>query len=195
MFTVDSCYPIKYSEFAQALRSTGTYTTEDIVLFEKEVKLKAVRRGKVLLSKGEIAKSVFYLLKGAVYQYNANNIVDLHLESEWFFNHQSFISQTPSDMEIAAFTESTILEVSIESLHYLIIKSPAFFQMNKIMEQAKHRLHFYDNKLSPLQQYQFIMDNKPELLQKFPLKMIASYLKMAPETLSRAREKLFRVNS
>jgi len=157
--------------------------------------LRVVRRREVLLSKGEIAKSVFYLLKGAVYQSNASNIIDLHLESEWFFNHQSFISQTPSDIEIAAFAESTVLEVSIESLHYLIIKSPAFFQLNKIMEQAKHRLHFYDNKLSPLQQYQFIMDNKPELLQKFPLQMIASYLKMAPETLSRAREKLFRVNS
>ena len=194
MFTMHLNH-IKYSEFAQALKSTGNYITEDIVLFEKEVDLRVVRRREVLLSKGEIAKSVFYLLKGAVYQSNASNIIDLHLESEWFFNHQSFISQTPSDIEIAAFAESTVLEVSIESLHYLIIKSPAFFQLNKIMEQAKHRLHFYDNKLSPLQQYQFIMDNKPELLQKFPLQMIASYLKMAPETLSRAREKLFRVNS
>jgi len=186
---------IKYFEFAKVLKSTGTYTAEDIVLFEKEVELRVVRRREVLLAQGEIAKSVFYLLKGAVYQYNANNVIDLHLESEWFFNHQSFISQTPSDIEIATFTESTVLEVSVESIHYLITKSPAFFQLNKIMEQAKHRLYFYDNKLSPLQQYQFIMENKPELLQKFPLQMIASYLKMAPETLSRAREKLFRVNS
>ncbi|CAM3759630.1 Crp/Fnr family transcriptional regulator [Mucilaginibacter galii] len=195
MFTVDPSYPIKYTEFAQALRSTGTYTHEEIMLFKREVKVKVAQRGEVLTAQGETAKSVFYLLKGAVYQHTANSVIDLHLESEWFFNHQSFVSQRPSDVEIAAFAESTMLEVSLESIHYLITKSPAFFQMNKIMAQAKQRLYFYDNKLSPLQQYQFIIDNKPELLQKFPLQIIALYLKIAPETLSRARERLFKRGS
>jgi hypothetical protein len=33
------------------------------------------------------------------------------------------------------------------------------------------------------------MENKPQLTQNFPLKIIASYLKVSPETLSRSREK------
>ncbi|MEO5563434.1 MAG: hypothetical protein ABIR18_08365, partial [Chitinophagaceae bacterium] len=57
-----------------------------------------------------------------------------------------------------------------------------------IFEQATSRVHFFDNRLNPTEKYQYILDNKSGLLQKFPLKLIASYLKITPETLSRVRE-------
>jgi len=44
--------------------------------------------------------------------------------------------------------------------------------------------------MTPLQKYQYILDHRPDLIQQFPLKIIASYLKITPETLSRVRDKL-----
>jgi hypothetical protein len=46
--------------------------------------------------------------------------------------------------------------------------------------------------MTPLEKYQFVLQTRPQLVQVFPLKMIASYLKVTPETLSRVREKLAR---
>ena len=180
--------------FSEVLNATGNYSEKDIILFEREVKFRRVHKDEVLLTNGEVAKSIFFILKGAIYQYSLKsaieyNIIDLHVENEWLLNHKSFVSQTPSVNFISAFTESEILEISIESIHYLMGRSPAFFQLNKILEHSTSRVYFFDNLLTPLQKYQFIFENKPQLLQKFPLKIIASFLKITPETLSRVREK------
>jgi CRP-like cAMP-binding protein len=181
-----------------ALVKTGHYSDKDIALFEREVKLRQAEKDEVLLAPGEIAQSIFYVQKGAVYQYNAtareNNIIDLHIQDDWCFNHKSFIAQMPSENTMAAFTRSDLLEISISSIHYLIGMSTAFLQLNRILEPATSRLYFFDHQLTPLQKYQYLFENKPQILQAFPLKAIASFLKIAPETLSRVREKFVKPN-
>lgn len=182
---------------SNALKTTGYYNDKDTLLFEKEVKIRKFQKDEVLLTKGEIAKSVYFILKGAVYQYTLKSdiecrVIDLHIENEWLLNHKSFVSQTPSDIYINAFTACDILEVSIESIHYLIGQSPAFLQLNRVFENSTSRVYFFDYLLTPLQKYQFIFENKPQLLQQFPLKIIASFLKITPETLSRVRERFAR---
>lgn len=180
--------------FSEALISTGYYSDQEILFFEKEARLRTVEKSEVLLNPGEVAKSVYFVLTGAIYQYNFKqngeiNIIDLHAEKDWLLSHRSFVSQTPSNTLISAFTKSTILELSIESVHFLITQSPAFLQLNKLLDQATSRVNFFDDSLTPLQKYKFIFENRPQLLQVFPLKMIASFLKITPETLSRVRDK------
>ncbi|WP_316803694.1 hypothetical protein [Pedobacter nototheniae] len=184
--------------FSEVLNTIGSFSDSEQTLFQNEVKLKHVKKNEVLLQKGEVAKSVFFNLEGLFYQYNVKdqyvpNITDLHLEREWIISHKSFIAQQPADGFITAFTDGTVLELSIESLHYLIGHSIAFLQFNRIMENAASRVAFFENNLRPLEKYQHLLDNKPQLIQAFPLKMIAFYLKMTPETLSRVREKIVRL--
>jgi CRP-like cAMP-binding protein len=178
-----------------ALNSTGSYSDRDTSLFEKEVSIREVQKDQVLLKQGEVAKSIFFIAKGAVYQFETKpslerNIIDLHVENDWFFNQKSLAFQIPSEGTIVAFTDSVILELSINSMHALINQSSAFFQFNKLLAQPALRLYFFDNLLTPQDKYRYILDNKRQLLQLFPLKMIAAYLKITPETLSRVREKL-----
>ncbi|MDN3582231.1 Crp/Fnr family transcriptional regulator [Mucilaginibacter flavus] len=184
---------------SNGLKITGQYSEEDALLFEKEVKFRQFEKDELLLNKGDVAKSIFFILKGAVYQYTLksnleHHVIDIHTENEWFVNHKSFVSQMPSDIYIRAFTACDILEVSIESIHFLIGQSPSFLQLNKVFDNSTSRVYFFDNLLTPLQKYQFIFESKPQLLQQFPLKIIASFLKITPETLSRVREKFARIN-
>ncbi|MGV8095336.1 MAG: Crp/Fnr family transcriptional regulator [Mangrovibacterium sp.] len=177
--------------FLNALKYTGVYNSEEIKLFEKEVKQRNVQAKEKLLARGEVAKCAYFLITGAMYQIRSDSsVVELHLENEWFLNAESFISQIPSDRDIVAYTQSSILEVSVEAIHYLIGKSTAFLQLNNILRAMCVRISFFDHMVTPFDKYQFILDNNPELIQRFPLKMIASYLKMTPETLSRVRNKL-----
>ncbi|MEO6283125.1 MAG: Crp/Fnr family transcriptional regulator [Dyadobacter sp.] len=183
--------------FSEILRATGSYSDQDFQLFEKEVKVRQVEKGQVLLRKGEVARSLFFILKGAFYQYKTGSeterdVFDLHLDHEWLFNYTSLISQKPSECDVEAFNDASVLELSLETLHYLTGKSVAFLQLNKVLERAVSKLHFFDNAMTPLEKYQYILSNRPQLIQVFPLKMIASYLKITPETLSRVREKLAR---
>src|SRR5690606_16354801 len=118
------------------------------------------------------------------------NILELHTDNEWFFNRSSLTRQTPAQSFVKAYTNSIILEINIQSIHALIYKSAAFFQFNSIISQPASSSYFFDNTTTPLQKYQHVLAHKPALLHTFPLKMIAAYLKITPETLSRVREKL-----
>jgi CRP-like cAMP-binding protein len=179
------------------LKSNGTYSDGDLILFEKEIRERHVKKDEVLLGVGEVNTSVFFNVAGAFCQYHFRdetelNVIDLHMENEWFFNQASFVAQKPSENIIKAYSDSHILEITVESIHQLIAISPAFLQLGKIIAHSTSRLHFFDNNLTPAQKYQYILDNRPGLIQAFPLKIIASWLKVSPETLSRVREKFTR---
>jgi len=179
---------------ADFLLDFGRFSAEDRSLFENTWTKRECSKNETILNIGEICQSVFFIAKGAFVQYNfkdeiEQNIIELHLENEWLLNQQSFVSQKPSETIIEAFTDSTIYELTIHQLHELIGKSPAFFQLGKVLEPHYSRIHLFDKSLSPLEKYQFIFQHRRGLLQAFPLKMIASYLKITPETLSRVREK------
>lgn len=178
---------------ADILCTNGNYCTEEINLFEQAIQYRDVTKGELICQPGKIAKSVYFNTQGAVYQCvhlkgDLENIIDLYPEAEWFLNHNSFIAQKPSDSFIKAYTDGTLLELNIISLHWLISKSTAFLQLAKIFEQ--HRTIYFDNKLTPAEKYQYVLEQRPSLIQLFPLKMIASYLKITPETLSRVRDQL-----
>ena len=149
------------------------------------------KKNQLLLAEGMICRSVLLVLSGAVYQFSVSdieeNVIDFYIEDDWVMNYPSFVGQKPSTTSIKAYTDCEVLELSIHTLHHLIEVSPTFFQLGKVMEQGMARIHYFDNALSPLQKYNHLVETKPQLLQQFPLKMIASYLKITPETLSRVR--------
>jgi CRP-like cAMP-binding protein len=185
--------------YSEILRETGTYTDEEVMLFEEAVRSQHVARSAFLLHKGHVAKSMYYLLSGSIYQYEQvsgfdRNIIDLHIQNEWFFNYQSLISQRPSEFYIQAFTDSHILELSLETVHYLTGRSIAFLQLNRVLEGAMERMKFFDQSMTPAEKYTFILNNRPRLIQAYPLKMISSYLKLTPETLSRVRKSISRTD-
>ncbi|RZM21360.1 MAG: Crp/Fnr family transcriptional regulator [Pedobacter sp.] len=180
------------------LKTFGNFTESEQILFSNEVKVRTVKKNEVLLQKGEVAKSVFFNLKGLICQQHDKEglrIIDLHLENEWILGYKSFVSQKPSESYISAYTDGCVFELSMESMHYLIGCSLNFITLNRIMESATKRIHLFDNALNPIEKYNYILANKPELVQSFPLRMIASYLKITPETLSRVREKIVRPKS
>lgn len=173
------------------LSSLGLFSSFDVALFGEHTTRKTLNKNEIILSEGEICKSVYYILSGSFFQFKPNKIsetiIDLHLQGEWMFNQHSLVEQRPSSTTIKAFSRSEVIELSINSFHYLSSRSQSFLQFNKIFNQSNNRTSIFDNSLNPTEKYEFITKAKPHLLQVFPIKMIASFLKIAPETLSRVR--------
>ena len=87
-------------------------------------------------------------------------------------------------------TDGQVFGLNVQDFHQLVKTSDSFFRLGRIFEQAIQNQDFQHNRLSPEQKYEQLLLTKPELLQHFPLKHIASYLGMTPETLSRIRKKI-----
>jgi CRP-like cAMP-binding protein len=175
----------------EILTSLGHFSNLDTELFEKHSTKKILNRNEVLLNEGEVCKCFYFILSGSFFQFQAYEIdeviIDLHLQNEWMFNQQSLTEQTVSNTTIKAFSKSEVIELSLNSFHCLCSKSQSFLQFGKILNQSKNRTFIFDNSLNPNEKYSYINKSKPLLTKVFPIKMIASYLKIAPETLSRVR--------
>jgi CRP-like cAMP-binding protein len=175
------------------LNGLGSFTSDDISLFDTKAIKRNFKKNEVLLIEGKVSKSAFYVLSGEAYQFCYNdideNIIDLYIEKEWCLNHSSFVTQKPSTTIIKAYSELTVLEITMTSVHELISISPSFFQLGHVLEQTVSRVQYFDNANTAKEKHNQLLSLRPQLFQKFPLKMIASYLKIAPETLSRIRGK------
>lgn len=177
----------------EILNSLGQFSSFDYELFDKHTSKLRLNRNDIVVKEGEVCKSFYFVLQGSFVQFQSNEeeeeeqVFDLHLNNEWMFNQESLTEQLPSMTSIRAFSKSEILTLSLNSFHCLCSKSQAFLQFGKILNQTKYRTSFYDSSLNPTEKYKFITRTKPQLIRVFPLKLIASYLKMTPETLSRVR--------
>lgn len=176
----------------EILNSVGHFSSHDLLLFEEYAVQKSFKKNEVLLNAGEICKTVYFILSGSFFQFTGTveTIIDLHLPKEWMYNHLSLIEQIPSDTTIKAFEQSKVIALSLDNLHDLIARSQSFLGLGKIFGQTNNRAYLFDHALNPIEKYNYIKSVKPLIVKVFPVKMIASYLKIAPETLSRVRANL-----
>ncbi len=180
------------TNFSDFLHRAGQFSEEEQQILKDEVELCNFPKGKELLPEGNVCSEVYFLIKGAVFQSVTDSegelhIIDLYVAEDWVLNHQSFTSRKPSNYSIRCYEDCTAYVLSIAAIHRLIATSESFFQLGKILSITADRIQFFDRKHSPDEKYRSILKNRPTLLQCFPQKYIASYLKMTPETLSRVR--------
>ena len=179
----------------ELLKKAGEFSEKESTLLKQELQYRKLKKGNFLLEKGNTCSTLSFIISGSFYQYNIDlelnkNVIDLNISNDWVINHKSFTTRKPSEYSIQAFEESFIYELSIDAIHRLIAQSQSFLQMGKILEESTSRIDFFDNNNTPDEKYDFIIKNKPNLLQKFPQKIIASYLKITPETVSRVRKRI-----
>ncbi len=183
------------TDLSVVLSAVGRFSEEDLARFESEAMPRKISKGTELLSLGQLSRSVYLVLSGAAYQFDYDgeqmeeNILGLYTDGDWCFSHTSFVSQKPATSTIRAYSDMVVREISVYAIHQLIAASPAFFQLGGILQKGTERLRYLEMANSASERYEMLLSSQPLLLQAFPLKMIASYLKIAPETLSRLRAK------
>nr|WP_314495878.1 Crp/Fnr family transcriptional regulator [uncultured Chryseobacterium sp.] len=177
------------------LEQIGIFSDAEIQLFKNNICKKYLDKNQILSKEGDVSRSLFFIEKGAFYQFYKDEdnekeiITDLYTENDWVFNAESLAGQIPAKVTIKAFEHSEVLEITLEKMHELISVSQRFLQFNKLLITSS-KLIFYDQNLTPAEKYHHLLTTKPQLLQIFPLTMIASYLKIRPETLSRIRSRI-----
>lgn len=175
----------------EILNGVGSFSSHDLLLFEESVVQRSFKKNDILLQQDEVCQVVYFILSGSFFQFQHKNstetIIDLHLPNEWMYNHSSLIEQKPSNTTIKAFEDAEVIELSLNNLHGLIARSQSFLHLARIFDQTGNRTYLFDNALKPIEKYNYIKSVKPLIVQIFPVKMIASYLKISPETLSRVR--------
>lgn len=161
--------------------------------FEKRI----IEKEEIVLEEGKVCKHLYFVESGLLRFYikkEGNDITKFFTEAPYFFTSQSsFNSQKPATENIQAIEKSIVWEISYKQADDLYrLKSWTDFA-RKIIQEVQF---FTEEILEELQtetaelRYEKMLKKSPTLLQRIPLKHLASYLGIAPQSLSRIRKKM-----
>ncbi len=158
---------------------------------------RTVEKDEVILQEGQVCRYLYFVEKGLFHFYinkDGNNITKFFTEAPYLFTSQaSFNSQKPATENIQAIEESIVWQISHKQANELYKLTSWTNFARKIIQEVQF---FTEEILEELQtetaefRYEKMLRQDPALLKRIPLKNIASYLGIAPQSLSRIRKKL-----
>lgn len=155
-----------------------------------------IKRDTVLISEGETCKELYFIKCGSIriYYLNINGqqkTMHIGTEDSVISSVSSFIAQKPSTEYLEALEDTELYVISNQSFFNLVNTIPAWAQFYcKWLESAyliKNQKIADLLTLTAKQRYEKLMAEKPQYFQKFANKILASYLDIQPETLSRLK--------
>jgi len=159
--------------------------------------------GALILKEGQVCGKACMVVKGLVRSYYINEGKDITSrfmeEGSIITSWISYYTQKPGNEFIEAVEDTDLACIGYDAIQKLYA---AFPESNMIgRKQTEYAFYFSEQRTQMLrkhtaeEKYKFFLDNHPTLLQRVPLKHIATYLGMNEETLSRVRTRFHKKNS
>ena len=145
---------------------------------------------------GEVSQKLLFIEKGVFRYYLLHDGKDYSKDfaidcyNPFCTGYSSFIYQEPSLINIEALEESVVLEWNVKYINKLFRTYPWILFAKKMADslyRRKEKREVSFLKDSAETRYNELLNEYPELIQRVPQYHIASYLGIAPESLSRIR--------
>jgi len=179
------------------------YLTDRIILTEEELnvivqhcQLKKLRKKQYLLEAGEVWKYDVFVSIGLLKLYfvddkGLEHILQFAPEDHWTGDRESTLTGLPSKFHIDAIEQSEVVMILHDDFEMLRRTIPAFNDfvndtLNKNVLAHQRRIHSSITN-SAEEKYNNFLLKFPQISNRIPLHMIASYLGVSAETLSRIR--------
>ncbi|MEP6684124.1 MAG: Crp/Fnr family transcriptional regulator [Parafilimonas sp.] len=182
--------------FRKYLDDKITLTDQDYELIESVSLFKKLRKRQYLLQAGDVWRFNAFVCKGFLRNYYVDDNGQDHImqfvpENNWTGDRESMDSGLPSKYNVDALEDSEILLLSKENFEMIRKTIPAFndFVNESLKKNAvvlQERIHV-NISLSAEEKYSDFISKYPSISNRVPLHMIASYLGVSAETLSRVR--------
>ena len=175
--------------------STTPLTDSDVEVIKNVFVPKKIRKRQYFLQEGEVCKYSAFIVKGAMRQYRVDDrgvehIFRLSIENWWACDMESYLMLTPSKYCIDAWEDCDVLLLTKANWLSRLNSIPAFNEMIRKVDEnfiIATQKKVATNSLSAEERYEELKKDHPEFLQRFPQHIIASYLGITKETLSRIR--------
>jgi CRP-like cAMP-binding protein len=189
-----------YEPLIQYIRNhSATHLSPDAIETIKDLFIpKKLRKKQFFLQEGEECKYFAFITKGTMRQYfvddkGAEHIIQLAIENWWVGDRESWVTRRPSLYNIDALEDTEVLVINRADVLKLVSLFPAFNEMVRDMDErnniATQKRIASSISFTAEKRYADFIRCHPDFLQRFPQHMIASYLGITKDTLSRVRKK------
>lgn len=164
---------------------------------------KMVKKNEYLLRAGEVCTGTYFVERGLLRMFSIDKNGKEHIiqfaPEKWLISDRSSLHfNEKSDYYIEAVEESQVLVLDTDFFTNINLQFPNTTENNDLLLQ-KH-IRNLQNRVNSLladtaeERYLDFIRMYPDILQRVPQWMVASYLGITPESLSRVRKELARKN-
>lgn len=186
-----------YEVFEAYMTSQASFTAEELKLMRSLATEKKLRKRQLLLQEGEICRHKIFVAKGLLKAYllkedGMEYIMRFSPENTWAIDHESFNNQTPSKYYIEALEDSEVVLLNYDNTLQLLETIPAFRMLNDKLKalslDASQQRILSNISATSEEKYRDFITSFPDVFRRVPLHMVASYLGVSRETLTRIRQ-------
>ncbi len=163
-----------------------------------ESTLKEIKKNHILQMPGVVASKAYYVKNGLLRSYAIDDNAKVHIymfaPEGWVISDtESHVLSVPSELFIDALEDSEIYEINQLPIEIQRVNGSENLEL---IQKLFRRIAVLQRRVlllmsaSAKQRYEHFIETYPQLTNRVPLKMIASYLGITPEALSNIRSKM-----
>ena len=192
-----------FEVFAAYLKEKGSLTGEELEQVRAVTVIKRLRKRQYLLQEGDVCYHNCFVTKGCMRNYRVGedgteHILKFAIENWWMSDSESYNTEMPSKNNIDALEDSELLLIKKEDFNRLVTDIPNFRNFRDFIKarniDANQNRIMSNISDSAEEKYLNFIRSYPDIFNRVPLHMIASYLGVSRETLSRVRNQYARVH-
>ena len=182
--------------FRKYLQDKITLSDEEVELIRAVTIEKRIRRRQYLLHEGDVWKYNAFVCSGLLKTFSLDEKGREHImyfapENYWSGDEESLLNGTPARFNIDAIEDSEVILIEKTNFEVLCKKIPQLNDLTNLLIQrsfivSQNRIHA-NISLAAEEKYQKFLDKFSRIANRIPQHMIASYIGITPETLTRIR--------
>jgi CRP-like cAMP-binding protein len=185
--------------FKVILKELIGMTNEEWEKFNTKIKKHIIKAKSRVINEGIIASNFYFIKSGLLRTYQLQDGKEINTnfacDGQIISIFASFITQTPSSEYLESIEDSVVYSLSFDSLIELSKDSLKFEKLRRIIAEENYlctynRNLLMQNKTAKVKYLDFLDKFAEKIVHRVPQHQIASYLGIAPESLSRIRKKI-----
>ena len=188
-----------YSSFLNYINNYIDLTEKEIAFLRSNTNYKKYLKGHYIVQQGAVCKHTNFIISGCtknfyVDQQGQEHIVTFAIENWWSADLSSFITQTPSDFNVKCIEATEVIQFTYQNQDEIFQNIP---KMETLFRKLLEKALVYSQKrivnnfsLSAKDQYLYFKKQFSTIEQRVPQYMVASYLGITKEFLSKIKTEL-----
>jgi CRP-like cAMP-binding protein len=191
-----------YEIITQSLRSLVNFSDEELFLFMQRLKPLNLKKYDFLLREGQVCSRMVIVQKGGLRYFSRGEKGDYTMgfafEGEWLGDYESFLLQQPSTDYIEALEDCELYTLGYDDMQIMYEHKACFQKFGRLIAEklfisiAKSMRNLQLQ--SAKERYLALLSDRPQIFERLPQHLIASYLGIQPQSLSRIRAEVARGN-